>query len=706
MNELTNNLRVLRPLWRGLPLILLCMGLAMLAAVQYLRYTTPVYESTAKIRLAEANESAVNSNLVKTTDAFSPNNKTGAEVELLKSRMLVSKALDRLAFDVSTYRVGEIRKTEMYRESPFSVNLQLYNALWQDEPFQLEIQSADRFALTTPGGETLNGRFGQRLHCAGADIVIGKNQQLLSAKPGLELQDNYEFVQHSRAQLMQDVLERLDITSVDKDVAVIRVSFRSAVPEKAADLVNALTATYMADYLENKYKVANTTVDFIDRQLQSVGANLARSENSIEGYRDQKRIVNIGQETDTELHKIAEMKLQRANLNMSLAAANDLYRYMRSGEKNVLELAPTFEAFNDLLSNDIVKKMKDLQADRRDLLLRFKPEDEKVVAIDQKMADLNSYLLESIKNTRNALTIRYREIDQTIRQSEQVFVGLPTREKNMAILERNFQLNEKLYTMLHEKKTEAEIAKATPTSSHRIISEGVPANDPVSPNRTLIVLVSGFLGMVVGIGLVYLLAAIRATPTNTMHVQRESRIPLAASIPFLPAAAQRAAYFRQLTTRLELKGLLSLGQKLVVTSFTEEEGQRFVFENLSAALQSQGKKVRGLRIADPQSPDPAAMPTELLLVHNLPLDDDSHSLAVMAGADVNLVLIDSCATPLHRLHELELLVDEYKLPNVYFCLNREGYEPGLWHLLRKRQVRQASWKFADAPRPAGAPATA
>lgn len=706
MNELNRNLRLLRPLWRGLPIVLLCTGLALVLAYQYLRYATPLYESSAEIKLAEANEGPINTNLIKTSDVFSPFNKAGAEMALLKSQLLVGKALRSLPFDISTYRVGEIRKTEMYTESPFLVSIIQKKGQWNDEVFKLKILANGRLMLTTPAGELVGGRLRQPLKVPGAVVTITPNDALLREHPGLPLADDYEFVHHSPAKLMSDVLDRLDVTSVEKDVAVIRVSYRSPVPEKSADLVNALTSVYMADYLENKYKVVNASVDVIDKQLQAVSASLSHAEDTVQDYRDQKRIVNIGQETETDLHKIAELKMQRANLYMSLAAANNLYSYMQSGKKDMLQLAPTFGAFNDLLSNDIVKKMKDLQADRRDLLLRFRPQDEKVVAIDEKLVDLNNYLLESIKNTRTALTIKYNELGRTIGQAEHGFVGLPTREKNLAILERDFQLNEKLYILLHEKKTEAEIAKAAPTSSHRIISQGNAAGDPVAPNRSLVLSVAGFLGMLGGTLLVYLFSGLRGTPGDTFAVQKESSLPLAASLPNLETIGQQMAFFRQLAIRLELKGLLTTGSKVVVSSFTGAEGQTFFFDNLRGALVAQAKKVRAIHIESAESSNPEALPTELLLVHNVPLAADSLSLAMMAGAAVNLVLIDSRTTPLHRLRELEQLVAEYQLPNVHLCLNREGYRPGLLARLWKRPARHNAWDAAAEDTYAGAPATA
>jgi hypothetical protein len=67
----------------------------------------------------------LNTTLIKNLDAFSGDNRTSAEVELARSPLLLGRALDRLGFDLSTYRVGQARITEMYRGSPLAgLNLQ------------------------------------------------------------------------------------------------------------------------------------------------------------------------------------------------------------------------------------------------------------------------------------------------------------------------------------------------------------------------------------------------------------------------------------------------------------------------------------------------------------------------------------------------------------------------------------------------------
>ena len=85
----------------------------------------------------------------------------------------------------------------------------------------------------------------------------------------------------------------LDVVSVDKDVAVIRINFRSAVPEKASLFVNKLAEMYILDYIETKYKAAETTVIFLENQIDDVSERLSSTESSIENYRDNKNIINI-----------------------------------------------------------------------------------------------------------------------------------------------------------------------------------------------------------------------------------------------------------------------------------------------------------------------------------------------------------------------------------------------------------------------------
>src|SRR6218665_1183496 len=118
MKKISGTPHLLKPLYRGLPIIIAAVTICVLLAKRYLRYTTPMYESTAKIKLADTREGIPNGNLYKDFDVFTSTNKIGTEVEILKSQALIEKVANRLNMDISIFRVGDLNKKELYDQSP------------------------------------------------------------------------------------------------------------------------------------------------------------------------------------------------------------------------------------------------------------------------------------------------------------------------------------------------------------------------------------------------------------------------------------------------------------------------------------------------------------------------------------------------------------------------------------------------------------
>lgn len=710
MKATNENLRILKPFLRGIPIIVVVVAVAMALAKRYLKYATPVYESTAKIRLADTKDGSPGGNLYKDFDVFVAANKIGAELEVLKSKVLIDKALDSIDFNITTWRVGQMRKIELYNDCPFIISAGLNSPQWYDKVFRLTIQQNNRFLLFLPGStKPVPAQFNQPVTVNSDTITISANTTLLAAKPKITLNDNYEFVIHSREKLVDMVSGALDVGSIDKEIPILRINFKSPVAQKAADFVNQLAKTYVQDYIETKTQSASTTVKFLDDQLHEVGGKLSASENAIESYRDKKRIINIRQETETDLRKIADMKVQQTNVKMNLEAIESLYSYMKNGRDNALELAPNFEAYTDLLATEMVKKMKLLQSEKKELLLKYTPEHEQVKVIDAKLGDITRYLEEGINNTRKNLQIKYNRISRDITEAESVFNGLPTREKTMGILNRDFMLNEQTYNFLRSKKTEAQIAQAATIAFHRIISPGNVPKTPVSPNASLLKVLAAFLGFLGSVALIYLVHALKGKVNDSGTIEKKSAIPIAAGTPMLRKPGTIRSHFHKLAIQLELKNMLLPNTILALTSFSKKEGKSFNVLHLAKELVNQEKKVlvvdadgamqqkgmvpatSGFTYASLPAMPAVCTNSEVLkqqfavwkqefdhiLIKNEPLNNAANGLLLMKIAEANLFIMDSRRTPAKMVTEAELLQQEYQFSNIQFLLNRAGYNPNL-----------------------------
>ncbi len=572
MGDSKNINNILKPFYRGLPLIVLTMIFFLILVKVYLKYATPMYESVAQIKLADAQIGVPHQNLYKDFDVFASSGKIGAEVEMLKSQVVLKRALGNLDLGITIFRIGELHKTELYNETPVRIIAQPLDKSAYDSTYKLIISSDSSLEMISPSKLSVKGKLNQLVSFPNLNLIIRLNDSLINRHANIRVADRYEFIINSENALIGKTKEILDVMAADKEVPILRIAYKSAVAQKSADLVNTISEAYINDYIEEKFAAADTTVNFLDREVVTYDDKLKLAENSMENFRKSNQVVNIKQETETDLRKLAELKNQLAALQMEMVSMDSLYEYIKKGRSHFYDLAPNFESFNDLLSTEIMKKIKSLQSDRRDLLLRYTPESEKITVLDSKLEDLYSYLQESILNTKKSIQIKYKDLSETIAVSEKEFENYPFKDRNMTILERNFNLNDQIYRFLREKRTDAEIARAASISFHRIITRAEVADKPVTPNPTLLKVLGGFFGFLGGTFLIYLVHFMKDRVNNEASILKNSDIPVFAKIPFFDKNIRREVVFGKIAVDLQVKKALAKNAMVVITSFNNREG--------------------------------------------------------------------------------------------------------------------------------------
>lgn len=707
-------IRIFKPYLRGFPIIILAMVMAFFLSKKYLSYVTPMYESTAKLKLADVSEGVTGSNLFKDLDVFATSNRIAAEIEVIKSEVLLNKVFDELDYEIEIFRKGKIKVVELYGQSPITIKYTEADKSAYDKLFDLKIINEQHYELIDPNSKkTFNGKLGITLNLPNIALLISLNDSLLYENPHINILDNYQFQILSRQKLLNTVQKNLDITSVDKDVPIIRISFKSANPIKASKLADKLTRVYIKDYIENKHRAANITVDFLIDRINEVVHKLSASEQNIQNFRDEKSITNISQETETDLRQLAQLEIQQTNLKMNLEAIQDLESYIEEGKDNFLDLAPNFEAFTYLLSTEMVKKIKALQAEKRDLLLIYTPEDEKVKATEGKIKDITSYLSESVSNTRKNLEIKYKNLSDKIEATRQLFIGIPNKEKVLKILNREFEIYQQSYTFLNEKKMEAEIAQAAKIAFHRIITHAQVPQKSVSPNRTVIIIVALLFGMLSAILLIYMVHLLKGKVNDEYTVESNSLIPIVMLTPVLKGKQEIESHFQQQAVQLEIKGIVSDKSIICFSSFKYNEGAAYNSLHLVNALMRQNKKVlfidvdNALNIVQEDHDSPVFIEDNLdmlklthqffnsytksrmqtfinafyekynvIIILNEKLGNPK-SILLMSIATSNIVVLDTRLTPAKKIMEVDIMKEKFELPPTYFGLNSVGHNPNI-----------------------------
>lgn len=128
-----------RNLFLFIAIILTCAIIAFF----YLRYTVPLYQSQLVLQVGSKNTA----DQVLKVDNFQEQEDVAKDVELLKSKFLLKRALSTLPLDISYYNEGKFLTFELYRNSPVNVQYLIKDSSIFGVPHYLELTNNNKFKL-------------------------------------------------------------------------------------------------------------------------------------------------------------------------------------------------------------------------------------------------------------------------------------------------------------------------------------------------------------------------------------------------------------------------------------------------------------------------------------------------------------------------------------------------------------------------------
>ena len=706
--------KYLIPLLKGLPFIVLIFGAAIYVAIRAINYSTPLYQSTVKIKLDDQRFGFSKNNLFKDFDIFSTVNKIASEVELIKSPVLMDVAMKKLNFDVVYYRKGEIRNTELYNDSPFEISY--YNLDGQKlAPVYYLSVAGDSSATLSFSLKGQNHKYhvswGDTMQITGGQICIRKNDF-----SGISYADQYFFKILDNKEQAALFKKHFEVKTMDDDLPVIRISSKYPVAEKNALFLNTLAEAYIEDYITTKSGAAAKTVDFIDEKLAVIKQDLYNAEIRLEEFKKENEVVNTYQETETGLRKLSQLKVQLINLEINAASLQELYDYLTSDAD--FSSATAGFGFGDLLFTEFLKKLKQLESERAQLLTIYQPVHEQVRLKEQEIEDVRRYLIEGIKTARNDLSSKKKKLEREVELLSHQFDDLPERERLQLALERDFRLKESIYNFLAEKQIEASIASSPGISFHRIIQYAEAEKQPVSPNKTLIMFVAGLMGLFTGIFLVLIYDFSKAQIDQREELEKLTVQEVIGQVKKNRRTNPKSGQLLQLVKILDIRRSRKRDKIICISSSIKKEGKTFVAKNMAEVYVKKGLKTALLYFNNQKTE--AQMPVldvieeidlsklsingelqefcfsdyhgqqvqhgislsglremlkkftsvfDKVIIVSPPATQDLNSLLLMQTSQLNIYLVRSQFTKTQFIKNIDVLAEEYALKNLYVLLN-------------------------------------
>lgn len=222
--------------------------------------------------------------------------------------------------------------------------------------------------------------------------------------------------------------------------------------------------------LNEKNRIQENTIDFIEEQLGFLEDSLKEKENELQRFKVDNKMLDVSAEFSNILGKMNTLDERNAELDFQLQYFEEIRLYMERKSKDYSDvIAPSVIGVPDPLLNGLIQTLVTLSQDRRKLLATVNENHPEVTKIDVQMDKVQDALFENVVNLIDNTKKQKQGILNEIRLYDAEFATLPESESKYTSIFREFKLRESLYTYLLEKRAEAGIARAANVSDNAIL---------------------------------------------------------------------------------------------------------------------------------------------------------------------------------------------------------------------------------------------
>jgi capsular exopolysaccharide synthesis family protein len=367
---------------------------------------------------------------------------------------------------------------------------------------------------------------------------------------------------------IEEVMERLS-TAVEftpvRESDIIKITARSTDPREAALIANVYTDIYTTRNLNASRLRSKSVREFLQSQLQSKKTTLDTAETDLQNYMRSSGVVSLDSEEKKVVEQLSQLEAQRDGIEVEKSSRQKTlssYRQelARLEPGSAKEMGEANDSYIRLLQDQIAKLevQHDVVVAQNPELINQKIYSDKLTEINQQIevlkenlkARTQQYLSSMMPGTRvqgegtgsflaeakqkiieqqielQGLDARKIALDGVIRDYEIKFNQIPKKSIELAKLQRSRLSSEKLYLLVEEKFNESAINEKSEFGYVDVIDPAVVPVKPVSPRVFLNLIIGCFLGLGLGVGIVFVRAGVDARIRTPEDVKRQGFVPL------------------------------------------------------------------------------------------------------------------------------------------------------------------------------------
>ncbi|MCK4637935.1 MAG: hypothetical protein KAT33_00805, partial [Bacteroidales bacterium] len=288
-----------------------------------------------------------------------------------------------------------------------------------------------------------------------------------------------------------------DIEPINREASILDISLKGSNIKKSVNFLNKLTMNYLEQGLEKKNQIAINTINFIDSELGGIVKSLQVVEQTLQDYRTEKIVMNLDFQSQEVYKEMKELQNKKATMEVHSMYYRSLRDYLQSKQDVNALVVPSSVGIDSPLLTELISGLTELYNTRIELLYTSTEKNPSVLSLERQIQSIKKAILENISNIINSSTLAIDEIDIRISKLSDKINYLPKTQRDLISIQRAFDLNDAIYTYLLERRSEAQITKASNVTDNEIIDKArTSGHEPVYPKNSLNYTIAIILGLV------------------------------------------------------------------------------------------------------------------------------------------------------------------------------------------------------------------
>ena len=287
------------------------------------QWIRPQFTSDAMLQIDPKGNKAANRAMGEMGAILDVASPADAEIELIKSRLVLSFVVAEEHLDYSATPVSALNRM-LHREGRMDIGYLFIPKEARSEKWYAVVTGENSYAVYSEDESKLvEGNVGELLRAPyEGDTLQIRVDRIRKASVG----EKFRISQLNPLLAVRRLAKSLKVAEKGKQTGVIGVSYAHRYADRAASILNTIANTYVRQNVEMRSADAAKTLEFLESQLPAIKAKLDSSEKILSDYRHHIGSVDMTGETQAHLNKEVDLQRQLLQLEQQRQQVTRLFK--------------------------------------------------------------------------------------------------------------------------------------------------------------------------------------------------------------------------------------------------------------------------------------------------------------------------------------------------------------------------------------------